>query len=647
MKGPSNPRNRVESPQQQASPARIAQRARRGFRMKSASPLVDSGSMRVTLLLALLALAAPSWAATLSADPSNYKTVVPTLQPGDVLELAAGDYPGGLSIWGLNGTSDKWITIRGPASGPAAVFLGDPAQSRNTVEIDASSYLAIENLTIDGQDIAFIHAVSAMGSDTHHIRIEGCTIVRHGGHQQTVGISTKTPTWGWIIRRNRIIGAGTGIYLGNSDGNKPFIGGLIEYNLVEDPEGYCMQIKHQVSRPVVTGMPTTPQVTIVRHNVFIKSNRPSGDGDRPNLLIGGLPDSGPGSQDLYEVYGNFLYHNPRESLMQAEGRVSIHDNVFVDCPNTGIWLKYHYIGLRTAYVYNNTFYGVSRCLYFEDPATEDHRVTGNLMFGNMGVTGQATNLSDNIFDSQANAGQYVKNPTFTLGSMDFYPLAGKCQGSPLDLSFATAHTDYDRDFNGASKGSLLFRGAYAGEGINPGWQLTDDIKGTVPSTPPPSDRTAPTGSIEIDGGAATTADLTVDLDLPATDSGAGASGMAGGLMSLSNDGSTWAPPVSYAGSLGGWDLTSFGGNADPGLKTVSVRYRDAAGNWSGAYTSSILYVGAGEVPPPPVTPSTAAGCSSMNPPGSLGSFLMTLLAALPLMYRMRRAPAFARARPPR
>ncbi len=33
---------------------------------------------------------------------------------------------------------------------------------------------------------------------------------------------------------------------------------------------------------------------------------------------------------MYEVYGNFLYHNPREALMQADGRVSIHDNAFVD-----------------------------------------------------------------------------------------------------------------------------------------------------------------------------------------------------------------------------------------------------------------------------------------------------------------------------
>jgi hypothetical protein len=41
-----------------------------------------------------------------------------------------------------------------------------------------------------------------------------------------------TPTWGRIIRRNVIDGAGTGIYLGNSDGSAPFVAGIIENNLI-------------------------------------------------------------------------------------------------------------------------------------------------------------------------------------------------------------------------------------------------------------------------------------------------------------------------------------------------------------------------------------------------------------------------------
>ena len=104
-----------------------------------------------------------------------------------------------------------------------------------------------------------------------------------------VGISTKTPTWGWVIRRNVIHGAGTGIYLGDSDGSDAFIGGVIENNLIRNTIGYNMQIKHQTPRPTVTGMPAGQSVTIIRHNVFIKNDQVSPDGDQAQPAGGRLP----------------------------------------------------------------------------------------------------------------------------------------------------------------------------------------------------------------------------------------------------------------------------------------------------------------------------------------------------------------------
>jgi len=47
---------------------------------------------------------------------------------------------------------------------------------------------------------------------------------------------------------------------------------------------------------------------------------------------------------------------------------------------------------------------------------------------------------------------------------------------------------------------------------------------------------------------------------------------------LSNDGSTWSPPVPYATSME-WDFTLHGGNDDEGIKTIYVKFMDAAGNW--------------------------------------------------------------------
>jgi hypothetical protein len=94
----------------------------------------------------------------------------------------------------------------------------------------------------------------------------------------------------------------------------------------------------------------------------------------------------------------------------------------------------------------------------------------------------------------------VTEPSTTLGAMDFYPRSDciLCEGAPLDLSPVTGDRDYDFDFNGTSKASLSFRGAYAGSGTNPGWRLVDGPKvggpssggGTPGDTIPPS---PPTG----------------------------------------------------------------------------------------------------------------------------------------------------------
>ena len=64
------------------------------------------------------------------------------------------------------------------------------------------------------------------------------------------------------------------------------------------------------------------------------------------------------------------------------------------------------------------------------------------------------------------------NPTGVLSGetdrLDLYPLAGTLTGAAVDLSGLTSYTDWNRDFNGAGRPGT-FRGAYAGEGQNPGW----------------------------------------------------------------------------------------------------------------------------------------------------------------------------------
>lgn len=542
---------------------------------------------RTLLAIAVLfALHAAASAETYTAGSWNYKRAVKQLEAGDTLILEPGDYNGMPEIR-LQGRPDAWITIKGPDSGERARIL--PTGGNNTIEIRGSAYVAIENLVIDGQNWDSIFAISASGDPSHDIRIENCEIVGHGANQGTVAISTKTTVWNFIIRRNKIIGSGTGMYLGDSDGNQPFIAGLIEYNLFLDSRGYNAQLKHQNRRVEVPGMPTTPQKTIVRHNVFLKKDLPSDSGFRPNLLIGAVPASGLGSEDSYEVYGNLFMHNDNESLIQAEGRVSIHDNVFVDCKGDAIHFQNHYGKIRRAYAYNNTFYDVGVAVRFVHPATEDHLVVGNLMFSDVGIEGPCTKEANNLHVPVKSAGNYVKNPTRTLGKMDFYPLPGKCRGDALDLSPFEHENDSGRDFNGTTK-DFTYRGAYSGEGENPGWRLDATIKGELP--PAANDKTPPTGTLKVLGGQAATTSLVVDLDLTAADAVAGMG--EGAMMRFSNDGKEWSDPEPFAARKKGFDLSVLGGTKEPGLKVVYAKVCDASGNWSGVIVAAIEYRAATE-----------------------------------------------------
>ena len=97
-------------------------------------------------LLALggLTTASATGAADIAADPTDYRTLFDTLQPGDTLALAPGDYADGLRITGVNGQADAPIVVQGPATGAPAVFLA--RAGANTIDITESSYVATRNI---------------------------------------------------------------------------------------------------------------------------------------------------------------------------------------------------------------------------------------------------------------------------------------------------------------------------------------------------------------------------------------------------------------------------------------------------------------------------------------------------------------------
>jgi MYXO-CTERM domain-containing protein len=423
------------------------------------------------------------------ADHTDYVAKLATLKPGDTLHLAADTYDT-LAISNLNGTASQWITITGPAADPpTAVIQASPDGCCDVVELTNSSFVALVNLKVDGNHVNSAFGVSAKGETgnlVHDVRIEGCTLVDIDNDgdptdlgQQDDGISTKTPTWGWIIRGNKILGAGTGLYLGNSTGSDPFVQGLIEDNLVDSPTGYCMEIKQQNPWPAVQGMPTGPTTTIIRNNVFIKKDHAATtSGGRPQILVDGFPDTGSGSQNHYEIYGNLFFHDSDDYLLQATGRVHVHDNIFVDDPMYGgvNFTDHDSKTVIDAIAYNNTFYGVGTGVAFGSAPSGIGFAVGNAIFGPTPFAGMVATQHDNVTDTVANAPMYVNSPGLVLGMMDFYPKSGSpLRGSAVDLSMVSNDTDYDRDFNGTKK-DFTYRGAYSGQGMNPGWQLGDGIK---------------------------------------------------------------------------------------------------------------------------------------------------------------------------
>ena len=413
----------------------------------------------------------------LDADPSNYRSLLGTLMPGDLLRLAAGTYSEGLPIDGLGGEPDRCILIEGPASGPPAVFTG--RDCCNTVSLSNSSYLAIRRLELDGRG-RLGDGVKAEGTSdwVHHLTLEDLYIHGHGAGQQIVGINSKCPAWNWVIRRNLIDGAGTGIYLGNSDGEDSFVAGLIEHNLIVDTVGYNLQIKHQSQRETVLGQPAEGS-TIIRHNVFSKaSGGATGGSARPNLLVGHWPTTGLGVDDDYLIYGNFFYQNPTEALFQGEGNVILYGNLLVNDFGPAVHVQPHNGDPRRVRLFQNTVVASATGLrVIGGLGGFTRELTGNAVFAATPLSGGVQ--VDNVTDTYAAAAGYLTNPDGAISGagdrLDLFPLPAALAGPAIDLSGLSGYEDRDRDFNGVPRPGT-FRGAYAGDGANPGWTLALERK---------------------------------------------------------------------------------------------------------------------------------------------------------------------------
>jgi hypothetical protein len=407
-----------------------------------------------------------AWGVAMAADyhagPNDYLAHLPRLQAGDRLLLAPGDYLRGLPLHGLQGEVGRPIVVEGPATGPRPRFLARPGA--NTVSLVNVAHVVVRNLELDGRNLP-VDAVKAEGHArfAHYVTLEHLHIHDHVASQQNVGISSKCPAVGWVIRGNRIERVGTGMYLGNSDGRAPFVGGLIEGNAVLDTLGYNLQIKHQLPRPDDLPDGDMRRDTVIRHNFFSKAGAEPGKAERkdlrPNVLVGHLPLTGPGSEDRYLVYGNLFWQNPGESLFQGEGNVALYNNVFVTQGPDAVRIQPHNAVPRKVKVLHNTVLAANNGITVRVPEDNpfEQAVAGNVVFASRPIQG---GLQDaNWTGTYAQAGQYLRNPYAALRQIDLTPrtsfptLGG---GGPRQEDLP----DGERDFLGHPRaaGSM---GAYA------------------------------------------------------------------------------------------------------------------------------------------------------------------------------------------
>ncbi len=398
-----------------------------------------------------------------TAGPDDYRDVLDDLVAGDVLTLEPGEYGRGLPIR-VSGEPGKCIVVQG-ASGGGSRVLGSDAF--NLVALYGASYIKIRNLVLSGDGKAGFGVASQGGDPVHHILIENLDLSGFAADQQIVGISSKTPAHHWVIRGNRIADAGTGLYLGNSDGTLPFYAGVIEFNSVSQTIGYSMQIKHQTSRP--SDVPDGAE-TLIRYNVFSKGGESSsGASARPNLLLGHQPTSGTGYTDRFIVYSNFFYDNPTEMLFQAEGNLVVFDNLFVNPSGGGVTIQPHNATPRQVDVFFNTFVtnGVGLRITGGDSAFTQTAI-GNASFGPQPYSVGAA--QDNVEGSLSEAAQaFVGASDLSLPQLDLHPQGNALSGTKIPASLFPSGIDATLDFDDDTR-DFTRRGAYSGAATPGAWQ---------------------------------------------------------------------------------------------------------------------------------------------------------------------------------
>jgi hypothetical protein len=320
----------------------------------------------------------------------------------------------------------------------------------NTVSLVDVRHLHIQHLELDGGNQR-VDAVKAEGhaAYAHFVTLENLYIHDHAASQQNVGISTKCPAFGWVVRGNRIERVGTGMYFGNSNGAAPFVAGLIEDNTISDTVGYNLQIKHQLPRP--EGLPGAGERhdTVIRRNLFDRA-MPA----RPARWRGRMCWSDTGRKAAKAcmtatlIYANRFWQNPGESLFQGEGNLALYNNLFVTDGPDAIRIQPHNDVPREVRVLFNTVVASGNGISVLEPEHNPYTqlVAGNIVFAARPLQGGMQR--QNLVGSRAAAEQHLTRPNAELAQLDLSPRHGKTPTRRIDPAWLRDLPDIERDHAG-------------------------------------------------------------------------------------------------------------------------------------------------------------------------------------------------------
>ena len=307
------------------------------------------------VLVALMASSIGATAATIDVPAgSDLRAAIAAAAPGDVLNLAPGDYPGNLVI-------DKPLTLRGPADRSARI-LGE--RTGRTIWVKAED-VALSHLTVrhSGLSLPDMDAGVFLDKAAARARVEDNDII-----DNSVGVYL----WGArdaLVARNRIVGntglrvneRGNGVTVWNAPGSKVldndisegrdgifsnnsrenvFSGNLfhdlryaVHYMYTNDSE-----VSHNVSRGNEIGYAIMfSRRLTVRDNIAV-------DSAHQGLMLNATDDS--------VIDGNVIVRAEKCVFVYNANMNELADNHFQDC---GIGV--HYTGSEGNRIHGNAFVG--------------------------------------------------------------------------------------------------------------------------------------------------------------------------------------------------------------------------------------------------------------------------------------------------